>query len=636
MDDETDIEESDVEETDSDYSDNEIKNTSCESVEEKSAIEANEVEVTDSEKYSDNNKRTKQSEAWVNENKNKKNDHEKDHDNLTAIKEEQMIFDDNPHKKTCNIDFYISESEIEDDALSLTNSDCEDNVFELNDKDLEVDLRHTNAFKVKVKGTRHENGKKQVYDKHDVCLFCKKSFLSTSFSKHLIRQHSNEKKVLDILSYEDGNSERKRLFQLLRNEGNFFHNQHVLKEGGNLIVVQRPTKDQDITNQIDSYRCCRDCLGFYSKAEAWRHKCPKVKSDQRNTTIKPRYMLAVTGKEMDVFFRKLRFNEVGCLIRHDTAILRFIQYELRNKGMSKYGSISNHARLLASFLLFLHEREASFTSSSFSDILKPEHCDMITKTIIRMFEYSVDDAEKITVKSPSSLIKLTQAIITVCKLLEVDYLKERNMEKRSMTKEAGKILKHEFKPLALNSHYSMKSSRSGLPEPLPTAEQIEKLILHLKQTLTKTDRCDEKIRILKESALCFIIVFNKRRSNEVAALQKDIWLKRREFKKSAVEEMQKLDETEQILVQSLELVYVKGKGRKYVPILFPPEVVPVIEWLAGKTEKYIFANDGAGHLRGNDALRNVCNEAAVPKENMSSTKFRKLTATALQVSCDFY
>ena len=88
--------------------------------------------------------------------------------------------------------------------------------------EIEVDLRHINQFQVKVKGTHREIGKKQVYDKRDVCLFCEKSFLSTSFAKHLIRQHANEKKVLEILSYPDGNPQRKRCIQLLRNEGNFF------------------------------------------------------------------------------------------------------------------------------------------------------------------------------------------------------------------------------------------------------------------------------------------------------------------------------------------------------------------------------------------------------------------------------
>jgi hypothetical protein len=56
---------------------------------------------------------------------------------------------------------------------------------------------------------------------------------------------------------------------VLRNKGNFYHNINVLKmREGDLIVVRRPTKEVSYKDYVP----CQNCLGFFVKAELWRHR----------------------------------------------------------------------------------------------------------------------------------------------------------------------------------------------------------------------------------------------------------------------------------------------------------------------------------------------------------------------------
>ena len=95
--------------------------------------------------------------------------------------------------------------------------------------------------------------------------------------------------------------------------------------------------------------------------------------------------------------------------------------------------------------------------------------------------------------------------------------------------------------------------------------------------------------------------------------------------------MEKLDEEENKLLKTMNLVYVPGKGSKLVPILFPPFIIPTIDKLAANGKTYVFENSCQGFIRGNDALRSISRAAGLSTSCVTSTKFRKLAATTLQV-----
>lgn len=111
------------------------------------------------------------------------------------------------------------------------------------------------------------------------------------------------------------------------------------------------------------------------------------------------------------------------------------------------------------------------------------------------------------------------------------------------------------------------------------------------------------------------------------------WESRNKWKDEVLRDAEALDETEKVLVKTFDLLYVNGKGNRYVPIIIPPIVSATLEWLSKTTtNKYIFCNQTSGHIRGHDALRNSVKNAGIQCADITSTKFRKLSATTLQVS----
>ena len=111
------------------------------------------------------------------------------------------------------------------------------------------------------------------------------------------------------------------------------------------------------------------------------------------------------------------------------------------------------------------------------------------------------------------------------------------------------------------------------------------------------------------------------------------WESRNKWKNDILKDAEALDETEKVLVKTFDLLYVNGKGNRYVPIIIPPIVTDVIKWLAETSNnKFVFCNKIEGHIRGHDALRNSVRDAGIDSDLITSTNFRKLSATALQVS----
>ena len=194
------------------------------------------------------------------------------------------------------------------------------------------------------------------------------------------------------------------------------------------------------------------------------------------------------------------------------------------------------------------------------------------------------------------------------------------------------LFEKELRRIMMNASKSLKCFTSGLPEELPDTKDSHVLKDKLMDLLMNTPKDNAHKRTLKEAALAFLIIFNKRRASEVAKLMKTNWQNRSKWKANALEEMEKLDSTEQLLVASMEVVYVRGKGGKFVPILFPEFIVSTIKWLSTTAEKFIFENDAGSFIRGNDAVRHMAESAQISPDGISSTRLRKLAATTLQVS----
>ena len=479
---------------------------------------------------------------------------------------------------------------------------------------------------------------KQVFDKKDCCYYCKKMILSVSFARHILNMHANEQQVQEIASMPKNSVKKRRACQLLRNLGNYVHNCDVLSKGeGHLIVVQRPLRTRDVTEKLHLYSACNKCFGYYTSPLLCRHQCPaSVASGTKKRNQKKGLKLATIGmrSEIQIFFNRMKNDDVTKMAMEDDLIVRFISEQLTAKGMKKYFSVSEKVRLLVKLLTECRKKIDS--KCTLSHVLVPSHLDLIKKIITEMFDYNCctnNRDEIVTVKTPSTLIKLGQSLAQVAEVLRRYYLKSSDHERANETNTFIDILEPELRPMMTNAHLSLKSARSGLPEELPPENDMNQLKSYMNEVLSSYEKADR--RTLKETALTFLMFFNKRRSKEVSSLTKDAWKDRNQWKKKAKIDLQNMTAEEKKLFDETDLVYVPGKCNQFVPILFPKFIIPAINFLAscGDT-KYIFANNAAFAIRGNDALRNVALAAGIRQERiskLSSVKFRKQAASSLQV-----
>ena len=479
------------------------------------------------------------------------------------------------------------------------------------------------------------NTTKQVFDKKDSCYFCKKMVLSICLTRHFFNIHRNEKEVIEISQMKKNSLEKKHACQKLRNMGNFTHNASVLKNanGGNLIVVQRPLKSIEITNHLNKYSSCNKCLGYYNTSVISRHTCP---SDPLKSHKSEHTKIQVIGlsHELKIFFSRMKNDNVTQTAASDSLITEYVSSLLLNKGMRNFISISEKTRALATFLMD-YKQYFDKADLSLQELLKPENLDEIKLLILRKFEYNCINektSSSVTVQKPSTLIKLGQVLIQVSEVLVRHYLKTGHKNGVSNTENLIKLLNAELRPLMSNAHLTLNSANAGRPEELPAADDMSTLIDYVLKIIKNYQNMNE--RKVKYAAMTFLIIYNKRRSTEVSALSKKVWEERHTWKQRAAADLKNgkvLDAKQRKLLSSTELVYVRGKGNRFVPILFPKIIVPIIEYLANRTENYIFSNQAGKFIRGNDAMRNISKAAGLSQKCISSTKFRKLAATSLQV-----
>ena len=430
--------------------------------------------------------------------------------------------------------------------------------------------------------------------KKDICIFCKKEIRTAAFARHLQQMHFAEKEVAEMANLSDTIT-KKRAIQIIRNKGNYVNNLMVLKDGGHLVLVQRPKKTIHLSSckDLSAYVSCNKCLGFYSRNDVYRHRCP---ADPYAADCKVRPIAFFThtqeaSSQMKAFEEKMRKDNIGDIILKDAVLRSFIEDEITAKGMEKYSSIANKARALAVFLLSArkHYNDHNIT---FVKLLRTCNLDTIKSIIIKDFEYRCETTEAITMDRPASLKKLCQSLIQLTSYIERQYLKKSEFERAKEAKVLLKLYDSDLRPMMTNATHMMKKPASGNPQALPEKQNIAQFKAYLIKQMHSLKNEGSNLRRIKETLLAYIILFNKRRPAEVSRLTTEDWEKRGSWKTQTKGDQQRLSEEEKKLLSETEIVYVKGKCRRLVPIIFPKICVEKIEWINNfQQQKYIFSNE---------------------------------------------
>lgn len=134
-------------------------------------------------------------------------------------------------------------------------------------------LKQKNKLKTNdTNGQSTNQNKKRIWNRKNACVYCDQ--LVTNFSRHILRNHSNEKEVLQYMSVSDPDpkikkSKRQKITDDLRNRGNFKHNSRVAYEKeGDLLPRKRNTS---LLNSPSDFVTCKNCLGTFKRSTFYRH-----------------------------------------------------------------------------------------------------------------------------------------------------------------------------------------------------------------------------------------------------------------------------------------------------------------------------------------------------------------------------
>jgi len=510
---------------------------------------------------------------------------------------------------------------------------------------------------ISVRVNNNQNGCR-VWNKAYSCFYCDTEQLK--LPRHLYRNHSTEPEVAEIIASKDKKFKLNRLCKI-RNLGTHKHNIKVLKEGnGELLVVYRP----DYEARPGNYLPCQYCFGYYATEQLWRHvqRCKLKPSDSNNRKNRPvlfsRMLLPSTDNDnVSKLLLPMRKDAVFMVIKGDSLMLCYAQKLMRKAANSSFQAnyIRNRLRELGRLIIHMRNTDPQLTQATLSDLLVPTLFQSILKSVRSISGY--DDSANTYVK-PSISIRIGQSLTKCARILKGLAYQDND--------EVTSVFADRFQQLCCNewndeisgsAHRTLQTRQLNKPFLLPLTEDVTKLNEHLNNiidqsiaTLTeKADSTSEAVtayRLLAESSLVQLILFNRRREGEVSRLSLKIY--RQVCETSIVHQTESekyLSSVERNIFQKYTRLEIPGKRQRTVPLLLTEANKEALRVLSNDVVReavgvnpdnsFVFAIpclNSTRHIRGSDALRKYSVSCgAINPEQLRSTSLRKHVATLSQV-----
>nr|XP_005166371.2 uncharacterized protein LOC101882062 isoform X6 [Danio rerio]XP_009293994.1 uncharacterized protein si:ch73-269m14.4 isoform X6 [Danio rerio]XP_021327068.1 uncharacterized protein LOC110437737 isoform X6 [Danio rerio] len=491
------------------------------------------------------------------------------------------------------------------------------------------------------KGTRKWN-KKQY------CLYCQKP--QSKISRHLENRHANEPEVSKAFSFPKHSKKRKDLLEGIRNKGNYFHNVEVLEnKDGEIVTWRQPTVAADISDFLP----CPQCLGFFMKKDLWKHSkaCRAenvVKRKKGERVRSTAACLLPMGSDTPAGIRTLlmgmREDSIAKAITEDRLIMLFGEsiYTKCGHDRAQHPYIVQKMRELARFMVKV--KELSKSVETLEKLCVPQN---FVLAITACKEVSSYNAESNLFKTPSLALKIGYSLKKACQVSLGQSLMSGDTETERNVKNFIKLIDSHWRTnISSKALNTLQQARWNKGDTIPLTADVMALQKHLRK---QEEVSKEKLRknanaadwkVLAETILCQIILFNRRREGEASKLLLTVYEKRN-VKPANQDVVKSLTKLEQQLCSELTRLEIRGKRGKKVPVLLTKDMVDSLDLLIGSREKvgvtkdnpYVFAKvECSAHIRGSDCLRKyaaVC--GAKDPKSLTSTQLRKQVATLCQI-----
>ncbi|XP_076092695.1 uncharacterized protein LOC143064064 [Mytilus galloprovincialis] len=550
--------------------------------------------------------------------------------------------------------------------IEISSEDSEDDLI---DEDIIRDVKHKELYITGVKKnefTKMGKMKKtdRVYNSHHPCPFC--GIMQTNFSHHILStKHMEEQEVKEIIKLDISNSsseekkkimkDRKRMIDLLRLKGCHQHNMKVNQsKTGEIILARRILTSESF--DIEKYGACPSCLGWFLISNFQRHqsnclgnstrtKQSKASLVTQSQIISRRISDEASPALVREVFSIMTIDEVSKVAKNDKLIISLgNQWMLSNMGnriMRKYYT-SSVMRLAAKLLTSLRSI-TGLKEHSMEQFIEAKYYEYFAKAALICSKQVVNDEEDLN--SPSNAIKLGYDIKRMASAKLGEALVEGDDLKKSQAENFLTLVNMSWSLKVTKLARMVLAERNfNIIKQLPLPEDIQKMVSFMVEELNKLDLQDVAYKIFRKAAvlaLARITLYNRRRCHEVQALNLSDYRRRKSTPDEVALQMShELTEFEKELLNTQEVVMIRGKGGKAVPVIIPKDAVNVLEYLSNDSirlkvgippSKYLFANSNAGVFRGYDAIGAVKKEAGLKLPNLVKTSnMRKYMATMMQ------
>ncbi|XP_061767061.1 uncharacterized protein si:ch211-195b21.5 isoform X2 [Nerophis ophidion] len=486
---------------------------------------------------------------------------------------------------------------------------------------------------------------KRVYNKRHYCLYCSKPY--AKMARHLESAHKNRLEVATALSFPTSSIERRKQLEYIRNKGNYVHNAAIMESGkGELVPFKRPSKEA----KGNDFMHCAYCQGLFTRKVLWRHMqscCLK----RASVTRKPgrnrvQSMCTYTGpvpssisKQLWRLTNAMIPDPITEIIKDDQVITDVGQHLLNKRGMSAKNQqcVRENMRELGRLI---HNARRGTTLKKIEDFVNPKNYLEMVKTV-KCTCGNDSDANKFWI--PSLADNLGNSLVKVSKLCKAHGLIMNNGELVRNATQFQDVHREKWNELiSATALRNIAEEKWNAPQLLPLAEDVQKMHQFLSQM---HDECSSALSEnsstkawsdLTKVCLTQIILFNRRRQGEVAAMPLLAFLSR-DTTDTHEDVDWALSEVEKKLYRHFSRIVIRGKQGRPVPILLTPKMVCALELLVKyrescgvlKDNSYLFARPRAmTHFRGSDCIRDYAKAChAKCPVSLTSTKLRKHAAT---------
>lgn len=395
-------------------------------------------------------------------------------------------------------------------------------------------------------------------------------------SRHFLRHADEEPDIAEAMALPKHSKERKKLLDVLRNRGNYKHNQEVLRNNSGELKMKRQPRTQFSAKEVMN---CPYCKAMFILKEMWRHvarcHCRKTAKSPSDGKVKVLSEIALAESPFSKTLSSAVWNmlvtmkrdEIASVVQKDFLLIQLaenlsVKYE---NEPEKYENIRQRLRELGRLLVALREKSIF----SFEDAIKPQNFYKVVATVksITGFDKTLQRFTK-----PSLALKLGHSLKKIASIVLNSVDGDEEMVRD--TKQFLKLCTEEWTELV--SQKALASLRKvSNPSTIPFTHDVQVFYRYLETTsASATESLKMDANPQAYIALCRVTIAQASVLNKCAP----------EVSKMTLKAFQERGDATRVLSKHFIRINILSKAGQNVAVLLTSELVNAITLLVSKRE----------------------------------------------------